>query len=231
MDAQDALRRVKALLAKAESTTPEEAELLTSKATELMFRYEISMLEVKTDLSTPEGLASITLDFTGTYAIAWRRMVGQLAHALGGHMVYRSHASNRQAVTVYGWESSMPQVEAVIRSLMVQAELALAEWWTDARHYYFDNRRTAARKTYIEGFGVGAASRIRDSLHEASEGTGAELVLVNRKDQLRAEVAEKHNGKLRRGPQPRMQTYDRAAWGRGVDDGRHSAGKSRELTD
>ena len=78
------LNRIRALLAKAESTTPEEAELLTAKAAELMLRHEISQSQVAADHAVAEGFKEFRFEFQGVYMRQFRRLVGRVASALGG---------------------------------------------------------------------------------------------------------------------------------------------------
>ena len=67
--------RVKALLAKAESTeSPQEAEALTAKAEELIVKYGLELAEMDID-GQDDVVVSHTWEFTGTWAIALRRIV------------------------------------------------------------------------------------------------------------------------------------------------------------
>ena len=118
------INRIRALLAKAESTTPEEAELLNAKAEELLIRHEISMAQIAADHTRPEGYVALTFNFAGVYAVANRRLVCATGDALNGFPVFWG-SKKGQSVRVYVWESSAEHVSLVDQDLMNETIL---EW-------------------------------------------------------------------------------------------------------
>jgi hypothetical protein len=79
---QKMLARVRALLAKAESTTfPEEAEALSAKAQELMSRYSLERIAVESVGSDPHPAAARRLWLDNPYVAAKSLLVGAVAEA------------------------------------------------------------------------------------------------------------------------------------------------------
>ena len=72
MNRERMLARVRALLAKAESTTPEEAEALTAKAESLIVAHAIEIGEL-TESARPEVLVRRAADAALKGVIHWRR--------------------------------------------------------------------------------------------------------------------------------------------------------------
>ena len=211
------LNRIRALLAKAESTTPEEAELLTAKAAELMMRHAISQSQVAADHTVAEGFKEIRFVFEGVYMRPFRRLIMRVATALGAFSLYWSR-SKSQLIEVYAWESTAEHVEAILRSIELQAIMAREAWWEAVRGMYEAHERTAARSAYIEGYANGVVQQINKGKEQIGrEGTGGELVLVERQDRLVAQV-KAQVGPVRSGRASR--TYDPTAYASGANDGR-----------
>ena len=210
------LNRIRALLAKAESTTPEEAELLTAKAAELMLRHEISQSQVAADHTAAEGFKEIRFVFDGVYMRQFRRLIMWVADALGAFPLYWSQ-SKSQTVVVYAWESTAEHVEALLRSIQLQAIMAREAWWKKERWMYAPYESTTARASYIEGYATGVVQQVREGKEQIGrEGTGGELVLVERQDRLTAQVKARI-GPVRSGRASR--TYDPTAYANGAADG------------
>lgn len=78
------ITKVMGLLAKAESTTPEEAEALLAKATELMVRHEIdeAMLASAQGRLVDEVIEK-KITFKGTYALPQRDLMFAIGRAQG----------------------------------------------------------------------------------------------------------------------------------------------------
>lgn len=196
------INRIRSLLAKAESTTPGEAELLNAKAEELLLRHELSMAQIRADHTRPERYVALTFSFDGAYALAKRRLVCATGDALNGFPVFWG-SKRGQDVNVYVWESSAEHVWTIINSLLVQAETAREVWWASARYLFESYETTRQRAVFLEGFGYGAAHRIRETVQKIdTETTGAELVLVSRKSELTDNV-KADLGQLRRASRSR----------------------------
>jgi hypothetical protein len=151
------LGRIRALLAKAESTAfPEEAEALSAKAQHLMARHSIDEA-----LLAGAGGAGATGDGPGA------RRVGVDAPYEGAKALLLDAvaAANRcQAVwsaefgfsTVVGYEADLEAVELLYTSLLVQADKAL-------------NRGRSRSKNFRQSFLIAYAGRIRERLAAATE--------------------------------------------------------------
>uniref|UniRef100_A0AAU7J7M0 Resolvase n=2 Tax=unclassified bacterial viruses TaxID=12333 RepID=A0AAU7J7M0_9VIRU len=123
---------------------------------------------------------------------------------------------------VIGFESDVAQAEILIRSLHVQALLAMKDWWRTARtttHAYTSpSEQSRARGIFINSFGTGAGLRIRENRRTVVEesGTGTDLMLLDRK----ALVDEFFEGM-----NTRKGRASRRRWDSDASIAGHSAGK------
>ena len=218
------------LLAKAEKTTPEEAEALVEAATKLMVKYGIDQARID-ERRAREGRGSeriieSSIPFFGTYAKEVLQMGVNVAFALGTLRPLESRVifpKEGWRLHIVGFESDVEQALILIRSLEIQAAVAMRSWWRENRPQYnwdTENNKLRARRSHIIGFGIGAASRIRDSRESVIEeaGTGTDLVLVSRRSKVDAFVDSKFRGKSRR----RQGKVDHRAAQDGHTDGRNA---------
>ena len=185
---QRTLARVRALLAKAESTDfEEEAEALTTKAQELIARHAIAeaLLHTPGDVGQP-SLRRVHLD--DPYSDAKASLLSQIADA---NRCTAVHTPDFGWVTVFGYERDLDAVELLAASLLAQATSAMV------RH---GPRRDASgrstTRSFRRSFLLGFALRIGERLRAATDGqvsaaTAAQRgqllpVLAAREDQLRA---------------------------------------------
>lgn len=182
--------KIAALLKKAETTTPGEAELLTAKAEELMLKYGIdkAMLNSRTT-GDKERVEKLHIPFKGIYAMSYMRMMSSIAIAYGGDggiETYFTQWKNDVTLTVVGFESDVAQLKVLLASLQLQGVVALNTWAKEGiSDFMTPMQKFKARRTFIQSFGQGAASRIRKSrssaVKEAESTTpGAEIVLRDR---------------------------------------------------
>ena len=118
------LERVRALLAKAESTTfPEEAEALTAKAQELMARHSIdeAMLEAGPGASTSE-VVGWRIGIDDPYADAKSILLDRIADANSCRAVWNKGLGFS---TVFGLRGDLEMVELLFTSLLVQGTEAM----------------------------------------------------------------------------------------------------------
>lgn len=230
------------LLAKAESTTPEEAEALTEHAERLMMKYGIEQAAIDARRAQnggkPEEIGEQTVDFTGTYRVDMLEMAALIAMAIGPIQCYqskgRSPETGKQYTRLYivGFDSDRRQAETLVRSLEVQAMVAMRSWWLECRDSYqgpwwSDTEKQRARAGFLRGFGAGAAERIRANRSQLIEeaGSGTELALLDRatavKDHL--DGLGLKAGRARREP-------DAAGFHGGVAAGRNARTGEREMT-
>jgi hypothetical protein len=172
---QKVLARVRALLAKAESTEfDEEAEALSAKAQELMTRYSIERIVVEAagDHVDPATARRIWLD--APYAGAKALLVHAVAHANRCAAVWTEHLG---FVTVVGDERDLAAVELLVTSLLVQATRAML---------HAPQRDPSRARSFRQSFLAAYATRIGERLDTASDqvagdvqrSTGADLVPV-----------------------------------------------------
>ena len=195
--------RIAALLRKAETTTPEEAQALTEKAVQLMQKYGITqaMLNARRT-GDSERIERIHIPLKGIYAMGYMSMMNSIALAYGGVKTYYTQWRQSDVVfTITGFESDVAQLKILLASLQLQAVVATDTWWKSnenrsVRDYATAMEKFKARRTFIKAFGSGAAERIsrarRVVVRDAERETpGAELVLLDRMKAIEAFLAEK----------------------------------------
>ena len=91
-----------------------------------------------------------------------------------------------------GFRSDVALAEPLLRSLQVQAVLAMRSWWRgDPDHrgvVQWDAH--LAKCAFVQSFGAGAAERLQTGREEAAEQTGKALVLVSREAEVTSWVQE-----------------------------------------
>lgn len=182
------LERVRALLAKAESTTfPEEAEALTTKAQELIARYSIdrALVDAEEPSSAPVS-TRIWLD--DPYADAKGSLLSGVAAANRCQCVTLTSLG---AVMVFGFASDLDATELLFSSLLVQATTAMTSHGSvrDARGR---SRTRSFRRAFLHGFGERIGRRLREATasevtaHESAGGPSALPVLARRDHMVEA---------------------------------------------
>ncbi len=168
---QKMLARVRALLAKAESTTfPEEAEALSAKAQELMSRYSLERVVIDSAASPgldPHPAAARRLWLDNPYVAAKAMLVGAVAAANRCRTVLSEKLG---FTTVLGDEIDLEIVELLSTSLLVQATRAMVSAGSQAT-------RTGRSRTrsYRQSFLIAYATRVSERLVTARD-TGAAAV-------------------------------------------------------
>ena len=194
------MTRIRALLAKAESTTPEEAELLTAKAEELMLRHTINREDLD---KLPSEIHSIRFEFTGSTAVARRRAVATMAQGLGARGVYMAGLPRRvEVIYVWTFENELEATEAILRSLVIQMETARLIHLKDHTEAEGFTRLQRSRQ-FIEGFGVGARNRMMSARSQTIEETGTGTLVTRRSLHLKDRVNDHYNG-IRQGRDSRQ---------------------------
>lgn len=159
------LERIRALLAKAESTTfPEEAETYTAKAQELMARHSIDAALVSA--ASPSSSASpdgVRIGVEAPYELAKSILLNEVARANRCRSVWSKALG---ACTVFGFPTDLELVELLYTSLLVQATSALTA--EGARR---DRSRT---RSFRQAFLTAYATRIGERLAGASDRAGRE---------------------------------------------------------
>ena len=160
---QKILARVRALLAKAESSTfPEEAEALSAKAQELMSRYSLERIVIDSAGDTgsdPHPATARRMWLDSPYVAAKALLVGAVAEANRCRTVLSEKLG---FTTVLGDEVDLEIVELLSTSLLVQASRAMVSAGSQTA-------RTGQSRTrsYRQSFLIAYATRIGERLGTA----------------------------------------------------------------
>lgn len=190
------------LLAKAEKTTPEEAEALTEHAERLMVKYGIEQARIDERRGrlgqSREEIVKERMLFTGAYARDLREIGTHVARALDTvRPLIADQPRVGSILYLVGFASDAQQARVLTASLQVQAMVAMRAWWIAIRddyRWHTDSEKRRARSGFIRGFGAGAAERIASSRRRIIEeiieesGSGTELVLASRRDRVDAAI-------------------------------------------
>ena len=168
---QKMLARVRALLAKAESTTfSEEAEALSAKAQELMSRYSLERIVMESAGSVgsdPHPATARRMWLDNPYVAAKALLVGAVAQANRCRTVLSEKLG---FTTVLGDEVDLEIVELLSTSLLVQATRAMVSAGSQTTHA--GRSRT---RSYRQSFLIAYATRIGERL-SAAQNVGAAAV-------------------------------------------------------
>jgi hypothetical protein len=156
------LARVRALLAKAESTTfAEEAEALTAKAQELMARHaiDLAMLDASAPVHGSPEARRVHLD--DPYVDAKSTLLSGVARENRCSAVF---SPGFGFSTVFGFESDLDFVELLFTSLLTQATSSMV-----AADRQVDRNGRSRTRSFRQSFLISFAHRIAERLREANE--------------------------------------------------------------
>jgi hypothetical protein len=174
------LEKVRALLAKAESTTFDaEAEALTAKAQELMARHRIERAVVEAESgAVASSPTARRIDVDDPYAGAKALLLSIVADANGCRAVWSKY---EHVSTVFGFADELDAVEELFTSLLVQATAALVRAGSK-RDAYGRSRTKSFRRSFLIAFAVRIGERLRAvvdaTVADVSTSTGTELVPI-----------------------------------------------------
>jgi hypothetical protein len=190
------LARIRALLAKAESTEFDaEAEAFTEKAQELMARHRIDRALLADSEPTErlaDGVVGRRVSIDDPYATAKFHLLAGIARANGARTIW-SKATGM--ATVFGFPVEVDIVEELFTSLLVQATSALYREGSKV-DAYGRSRTKAFRRSFLLAFGSRVAERLRHTVDrvvvEATTETGTDLVplFAERREAVAARVDE-----------------------------------------
>ena len=154
------LEKVRALLAKAESTTfEEEAEAFTAKAQELMARYAIDAAIVDAGASDLPEAGGIRIGIDEPYATPKAVLLGRIAIANRCRSVW---SDGLGLATVFGSHGDLRAVEVLYTSLLVQAVTAMQRAGSQV-----DVAGRSRTRSFRHAFLLAFADRIGERLEEA----------------------------------------------------------------
>ncbi len=158
------LARVRALLAKAESTTfEEEADALTAKAQELISKHSLESLlagAAHEQATGRSGVGSRVLPLHAPYVSAKAALVDAVAAANRCRCVFSPAQS---LVTLVGAPGDLAAVDLLTTSLLTQAEVSMRRHRSEVP---WDG--SARTKSFRRAFLLSFANRIRQRLLEAT---------------------------------------------------------------
>jgi hypothetical protein len=165
---QKALAKVRALLAKAESTEfPEEAEALSAKAQELMSRYSLHQAVLEHDSGRAPVVSGRRMWLDAPYLDAKALLVQEVATANRARTIW---ASGIGFATVIGADADLDAIELLTTSLLVQANRAML---AEGRHT--TRTGTSRTKSFRQSFLISYATRIGERLAAADSSATAEV--------------------------------------------------------
>lgn len=189
------LARIRALLAKAESTTfPEEAETYTNKAMTLMVQYGIDDAMLAASGEKKEEIITRVVEIRNPYSKNKIQLLYSVAQSQSCMSIAHPDRSGKSysRSTVVGYESDVDRVELLFTSLLLQASGQLTRVRPDWRD---DTSTTVYRKAWFFGFVDEISKRldaIREHATQQSESArpGTALVLADRDSIVKARFNE-----------------------------------------
>ncbi|MFU8852278.1 DUF2786 domain-containing protein [Micromonospora sp. SL1-18] len=228
------LDRVRALLAKAESTTfPAEAEALTGKAQELMARHSVDAALLDATAERPDQPSGVRLGTDAPYAAAKALLIQEVAAANRCESVW---SDDLGFATVLGFPADLAAVELLHTSLLVQATAAMlhgrgerstgsgrGERSTGSgrgeRSAAHRRRTKGYDESFLNAFALRIGERLRATTAAADREAAAERggerllpVLAARSDAVRERVDQLFPGVTRH----RLQVRDAEGWNSGT---------------
>ena len=221
------LGRVRALLAKAESTDHEsEAMAFTAKAQELMTKHAIDLALVQGGQPAGEGPRVIRVPIDAPYLEAKALLLQIVAERTRCRTLLDSGVAMS---TVIGYSADLEAVELLFTSLLVQAQRGLAEVSSSAPPGA-RTRSQAFRAAFLRGFGERIGERLSEvsRLAYADAQAGAFLPVLRSQSALIDEfLAERFGGTVSK---PVRGGFDAAGYARGQLAGDAAALTSGRIT-
>lgn len=191
------LARVRKLLAMAEdpACTPGEAEAFTAKATELIAKYGVdqALLAVTNPAADPVGDRMVTV--VPPYARDKSSLLAAVAAPLRCRVVHLTRPGLTQS-HLFGHAADLERVELLFTSLLVQAAHGLT-----ATPVPWGEHAAAYRRSWLVGYTQAVQARLWAAEQSAAAAEpGAELVLIDRTEQVERRRDETYPRLAMRGP-------------------------------
>lgn len=162
---QKVLARVRALLAKAESTDfPAEAEALSAKAQQLMNRHAFARALLDAEAPQQHAMTSIRLWLDGPYLDPKSSLVSAIARANRCRSVFYS---DHGFVALVGAELDLEITELLATSLLVQATRAMVASGSD--RYGGTSRTRSFRRAFLLSYAVRVGERLAEATAPADD--------------------------------------------------------------
>lgn len=182
------LDRIRALLAKAESTEFEaEAETFTAKAMELMAQYGIEHAHLAASGGVADEIGQTRITIGNPYSPEKALLLQEIAKVMRCRtMARRATANTTPYSTLFGYRSDMERVELLYTSLLLQASSQVTRQRPTVSSNGYRPSVTAYRRAWLQGFTESVAERLRDAERRATQqsnphsGPSTALVLADR---------------------------------------------------
>jgi hypothetical protein len=159
------LDRVRALLAKAESTSfPDEAETYTAKAQELMARYSIDHALLSVETGAREQPTGRRVGVDNPYEAPKVLLLDAVARANRCRSIW---SKSFGFVTVLGFPSDVDAVELLFTSLLVQATAAMMQAGS-RRDAYGRSSTRSFRQSFLTAYAQRIGERLTTAAREAT---------------------------------------------------------------
>lgn len=234
------ITKINGLLRKAESTTPEEAELLFEKAAELMAKYQIdeAMLRAAAPKAGRGGVEREEFVSVSIWRFPIAEMKFRVAQAMGLKVIklwgsWREVSGKLYKQTeiyeMFGYKEDLDNFKIIITSLEIQMMRAENTWWKEFGNLYAHETKSGqhqARRGFMFGFASGAAEKYRQihakATQTATQQHGESVALVLRDKSLEIQDAFRSAYPSTRSVSDRKGRGDGFAQGKGREAGRNA---------
>jgi hypothetical protein len=171
------LSRIRALLAKAESTEyAEEAEALSARAQELMAKYSIGQALLAAESGRKDDPAGRRIAVDNPYEAAKTSLLQAVATANRCRVVWSKEVG---LATVVGFDADLDAVELLFTSLLVQASSAMLH--AGSRQDAYGRSRTRAfRQSFLVAYAIRIGERLSQAAEHATKEAAAEQEAATR---------------------------------------------------
>lgn len=184
------ITKIRGLLAKAESTTDEEAALLLDKAAELQAKYRIEQAQIVAAGNVVDDPIERRWVKINRYLSPKGSLSVKLANAFDAHVVWSHKRSGSGTLEFVGHRSDLDVIEALLVSLEIQLDRELL----NVKGYSSADTRSR-RTSFADGWCSTVGNRVKQhyaaALKTESAGTtGTDLVLLDRSQRVDAKYQE-----------------------------------------
>lgn len=214
---QRMLGRVRALLAKAESTEfPEEAEAFSARAQELMARHSIDHALLAAETGDTAGPAGRRIPVDNPYDAPKAVLLTVVADANRSRAVWHRDLGFS---TVLGFPADLAAVEMLFTSLLVQATAAMVHAGPrrDARGR---SRTRSFRHAFLNAYAARIGERLREAADRAAAGAGGKdlLPVLAARDRAVEQAVDTMFPNLAKGRSGSVSNYEGWVAGRAAAD-------------